>query len=296
MTSLSLRRAVATLAVGALALTAIPAANAASAAPQQTPPGPRTATAISAALAKNNTVPGTAWMTRPDGKVVVSYDSTVIGTKYKSLTQITQQFGDQVVMEKLPGKLTKYVNGGGGIYGGDWTCSAGFNVQRNGKYYLLTAGHCGKDAATWYSDEAHRNLVGTVYRPSFPGNDYAVITYRAGLKPGGSVSLYNGSSQDIVRAANPGLGQTVYRSGITSGLHGGKVTGLNATVIYDEGAVGNLIRTNVCAEPGDSGGPLFYRTYAYGLTSGGTGDCSSGGVTYFQPVIEAMNAYGVNVY
>ncbi|MFI5714138.1 S1 family peptidase [Kribbella sp. NPDC051620] len=296
MTSLSLRRAVATLVTGALALTAVPAANAVSTAPQQTPPGPRTAAAISAALTKDAAVPGTAWMTRPDGKVVVSYDSTVIGGKYQSLTKVTQRFGDQVVMEKLPGKLRKYVNGGGGIYGGDWTCSAGFNVQRNGKYYLLTAGHCGKDAATWYSDEAQRNLVGTVYRPSFPGNDYAVITYRAGLKPGGSVSLYNGHSQDIVRAANPGLGQTVYRSGVTSGLHGGKVTGLNATVIYDEGAVGNLIRTNVCAEPGDSGGPLFYRTYAYGLTSGGTGDCSSGGVTYFQPVIEAMNAYGVTIY
>ncbi len=47
---------------------------------------------------------------------------------------------------------------------------------------------------------------------------------------------------------------------------------------------------------GDSGGPLFHRHWAFGLTSGGSGDCDSGGVTYFQPVVEALNAYGVSVY
>ena len=32
------------------------------------------------------------------------------------------------------------------------------------------------------------------------------------------------------------------------------------------------------------------------LTSGGSGNCSSGGVTYFQPVTEALSVYGVSVY
>ena len=95
---------------------------------------------------------------------------------------------------------------------------------------------------------------------------------------------------------NPGIGQYVYRSGSTSGLHSGRVTGLNATVNYGDGRVAGLIRTSVCAEPGDSGGPLFYRQWAFGLTSGGSGDCTSGGVTYFQPVVEALNAYGVSIY
>ena len=94
----------------------------------------------------------------------------------------------------------------------------------------------------------------------------------------------------------PGLNHLVYRAGATSGLHSGRVTGLNAVVNYGDGRVAGLIRTNVCAEPGDSGGPLFYRQWAFGLTSGGSGDCKSGGVTYFQPVVEALNAYGVSVY
>jgi streptogrisin B len=72
---------------------------------------------------------------------------------------------------------------------------------------------------------------------------------------------------------------------------------LNQTVNCGGGdIVSGLIRTSVCAEPGDSGGPLCAGTVAYGLTSGGSGNCSSGGTTFFQPVVEALNAYGVNVY
>ena len=65
---------------------------------------------------------------------------------------------------------------------------------------------------------------------------------------------------------------------------------------YAEGRVTGLIRTTVCAEPGDSGGSLFSGTTAYGLTSGGSGNCRTGGVTYFQPVTEALSVYGVSVY
>jgi streptogrisin C len=31
------------------------------------------------------------------------------------------------------------------------------------------------------------------------------------------------------------------------------------------------------------------------MTSGGSGDCTSGGTTYFQPVNEALSAYGVSL-
>ena len=63
-----------------------------------------------------------------------------------------------------------------------------------------------------------------------------------------------------------------------------------------DGIVYGLIQTNVCAEPGDSGGSLFAGTTALGLTSGGSGNCSSGGTTFFQPVMEALSAYGVSVF
>jgi streptogrisin B len=37
-------------------------------------------------------------------------------------------------------------------------------------------------------------------------------------------------------------------------------------------------------------------TKALGLTSGGSGDCTSGGTTFFQPVREAAQAYNVTIY
>jgi hypothetical protein len=40
---------------------------------------------------------------------------------------------------------------------------------------------------------------------------------------------------------------------------------------------------------------LFDGSTAVGLTSGGSGDCSSGGQTSFRPVTEALAAYGVSI-
>lgn len=68
------------------------------------------------------------------------------------------------------------------------------------------------------------------------------------------------------------------------------MTALNATVNYPEGTVTGLIETNVCAEPGDSGGPMFSEGVALGVTSGGSGDCNAGGTTFFQPVTKALAA------
>jgi streptogrisin B len=52
----------------------------------------------------------------------------------------------------------------------------------------------------------------------------------------------------------------------------------------------------VCAEPGDSGGALYSGSTALGLTSGGSGNCSTGGTTFFQPVTEALSVYGATIY
>jgi streptogrisin C len=59
-------------------------------------------------------------------------------------------------------------------------------------------------------------------------------------------------------------------------------------VNYAEGAVTGLTRTDVCAEGGDSGGPWLTGDQAQGVTSGGFGDCTSGGETFFQPVNEIL--------
>lgn len=286
-------RITAILAIAGLIAGASLTASQASAAQPQAQPA-----AITAALADEAGIPGTAWSAGPDGRVIVSYDSTVTGAKFAALTAVTKRFADRVTLEKLPGVLSKRISGGSAIYGGQYRCSLGFNVRAGTTYYFLTAGHCGNIASTWYANSAKTQILGNVAGSSFPGNDYAIVQYSSsftGTHPG-NVNLYNGSTQDITSAANAYVGEPVRRSGSTTGVRSGSVTGLNWTVNYAEGSVSGLIRTNVCAEGGDSGGALFDGTRALGLTSGGSGNCSSGGTTFFQPVIEVLNRYGVNVY
>ncbi|HBF80405.1 MAG TPA: serine protease, partial [Streptomyces sp.] len=102
--------------------------------------------------------------------------------------------------------------------------------------------------STWYTNSAGTASLGSRAGSSFPGNDYGLIRHSNSANADGRVYLYNGSYQDITSAANPTVGQAVKRSGSTTGVHSGTVTGLNATVNYGGGdIVSGLIQTNVCA-------------------------------------------------
>jgi hypothetical protein len=56
-----------------------------------------------------------------------------------------------------------------------------------------------------------------------------------------------------------------------------------------------MIRTDVCSEGGDSGGPLFSGDVALGLLSSRWGECDHGRETWFQPVKEALNTFNVTL-
>ncbi|MFI1470216.1 S1 family peptidase [Streptomyces wuyuanensis] len=264
-------------------------------------PAPR---ATAAALAQvgdavlNADVPGTAWYTdAKSGKLVVTADSTVSAAELAEIKEAAGSRASALEIKRTPGTFNKLIAGGQAIYAGGGRCSLGFNVRSGSTYYALTAGHCTNIGSTWYTNSAQTTLLGTRTGSSFPGNDYGIIRHSNASAADGRVYLYNGSYRDITGAGNASVGQSVQRSGSTTGLHGGSVTGLNATVNYGGGdIVYGLIQTNVCAEPGDSGGPLFSGSTALGLTSGGSGNCSSGGTTFFQPVTEALSAYGVSVF
>ncbi|MFE6460545.1 S1 family peptidase [Streptomyces cinereoruber] len=230
------------------------------------------------------------------GKIVVSVDSTVSEGEIAALAKAAGANAKNLKIERTNGRITKLIAGGQAIYGGG-RCSLGFNVRSGSTYYALTAGHCTNNGSTWYTNSSQTTALGSRAGTSFPNNDYGIIRHSNASAADGRVYLYNGSYRDITGAGNAYVGQSVQRSGSTTGLRSGTVTGLNATVNYGGGdIVYGLIQTNVCAEPGDSGGALFSGTTALGLTSGGSGNCSSGGTTFFQPVTEALSAYGVSVF
>jgi streptogrisin D len=220
---------------------------------------------------------------------VVTADSTVTGAALARVRAIVAGLGSVARFEQIAGRLSTSISGGDAIYTSSARCSLGFNVRSGSTYYFLTAGHCTNIGATWTTGST---VLGSRAGSSFPGNDYGIVRYtNTTITKRGMVG-----SQDITSAGTPAVGATVYRRGSTTGIRSGRVTALNATVNYAEGRVSGLIRTTVCAEPGDSGGPLYSGTTALGLTSGGSGNCSTGGTTYFQPVTEPLSVYGVSVY
>ncbi|GAA4084744.1 S1 family peptidase [Streptomyces shaanxiensis] len=244
-------------------------------------------------------VAGTAWsVDGTSGRVLLVADSTVSGAAIDAIRRGAGANVGALRVERLRGKLTAYLSGGDAVYGsgpaGQYRCSLGFNTQDGaGNYFFLTAGHCTNGITDWYSDRFVTH-IGTTAGSSFPGNDYGIVRYDSGQPvPPGTVG-----SQDITSAGEAQLNQQVCRRGSTTGTRCGRVTGLNWTVRYPQGTVTGLIRTNICANPGDSGGPLYAGSQGLGLTSGGSGSCSFPffATTFYQPVTEALNAYGVHVY
>ncbi|MET7641613.1 S1 family peptidase [Streptomyces sp. NPDC005438] len=240
-------------------------------------------------------VAGTAWyVDSSDHRVVVTADSTVSAGELAKIRKAAGAQAGALKIERTAGQFTRLISGGDAIYTGGSRCSLGFNVEDSGgAAFFLTAGHCTEAGSTWYADANNSTVLGNTAGSSFPGNDYGIVRYtNSSISKPGTVG-----SVDITRAADPTVGQSVTRRGSTTGIHSGQVTALNATVNYGGGdIVYGLIQTTVCAEPGDSGGPLYSGSTAHGLTSGGSGNCSSGGTTFFQPVVEALNAYQVHVY
>ncbi|MER7462455.1 S1 family peptidase [Streptomyces sp. NPDC097981] len=239
-------------------------------------------------------VAGTAWhIDREANRLVLTVDSTVSAAEFSRIWEAAGTDAGALQIEHTPGKLTTLISGGDAIYANNWRCSLGFNVRSGATFYFLTAGHCTNGAGTWYSNAQHTAVLGPTAGSSFPVNDYGLVRYSNLLV----VNPGTVGSQDITSAADPLVGQSACRRGSTTGIRCGSVTGLNATVNYGGGnIVYGMIRTNICAEPGDSGGSLYSGSTALGLTSGGSGNCTTGGVTYYQPVVEALNAYGVSVY
>ncbi|MFC5220338.1 S1 family peptidase [Streptomyces coerulescens] len=256
-------------------------------------PAPSSVSGLPSTLA-SLAVEGTAWaMDEPGGKLRVLADSTVTDTELARLRRVTDRFAGAVTVERLNGRLRTLLSGGDGVYAGGRRCTAGVNVQSGSTYYFVTAGHCTTDLPTWYTGATMDTAVGPTTGSSFPGNDFGVVRYTNPAVPHpGTIGTV-----DVTGTASAYVGQRVCTRGATTGVRCGVVTALNASVNYGGGdIVHGLIQTNICAEPGDSGGPLYAGDKVIGILSGGSGNCATGGTTYYQPIGEALSTYGLSVY
>ncbi|MDG4785721.1 alpha-lytic protease prodomain-containing protein [Micromonospora sp. WMMD1102] len=161
-------------------------------------------------------------------------------------------------------------------------CSIGFSVVGG----FVTAGHCGAEGATTSSPDGVAQ--GVVSASSFPGDDWGVVQTNDDWVPQPVVNDFDGGTIAVAGGQEAPVGSSICRFGSTTGARCGVVEALNATVVYPEGTVTGLTRTDVCAEPGDSGGSWMSGDQAQGVTSGGSGDCTVGGTTFFQPLTEIL--------
>lgn len=191
----------------------------------------------------------------------------------------------------------EYVSGGG-------LCSIGFPVIVRGSSAkgFVTAGHCGGRGTNVRIGSSN---IGSVQRANYPGDDMAWASQRSSDGQLPFVTRYNGGNvRDVrVRGSRVGaIGASVCRSGRTTGYRCGNIQSRNSTVNYGQGPVRGLTQSTACAGRGDSGGSWITPAgQAQGVTSGGrltngNDNCSAGTpVTWFQPVREILNRYGLRL-
>jgi streptogrisin C len=162
-------------------------------------------------------------------------------------------------------------------------CSIGFAVEGG----FVTAGHCGAVGTPTFDKD--QNPSGEVSASVFPGDaDFGVVKTNADVTLQPFVDDFNGNALPVNGSTESPVGAAICRSGSTTGTHCGTILAKNQTVNYPEGTVTGLTQTDVCAEGGDSGGSWLSGDQAQGVTSGGSGDCTVGGETFFQPVNEIL--------
>jgi streptogrisin C len=162
-------------------------------------------------------------------------------------------------------------------------CSIGFAVDGG----FVTAGHCGAVGTPTF--DQNQAPTGEVSASVFPGDaDFGVVKTNADVTLQPFVDDFNGNALPVNGSTESPVGAAICRSGSTTGTHCGTILAKNQTVNYPEGTVTGLTQTDVCAEGGDSGGSWLSGDQAQGVTSGGSGDCTVGGETFFQPVNEIL--------
>lgn len=249
----------------------------------------------------------------------ITNDRVVITVTTKNanseLVKKAKKFGDAVELkEGKRNQIQASASGGDKVSmesGG--YCSAGFPATtRDGQKAMVWAGHCVERQQNFYTQEGHFATHGDTEFHSYdglPDRDLGYVILSPGSELSTDVNTYGSglAISDSSRGAwQAPVGTDICRTGATSGVTCGQVTAYNTTVDYTDDAgqlvasVSGLGASTVCTASGDSGGAYTSGGYAVGMTSGGPSLQRCGfnggyidGQSYFQPVTDALNYYGL---
>lgn len=245
-----------------------------------------------------------------DNAVVVTTTSGADGRQTRAFLRKARSYGDRVEVERTAADAVPaaYLYGGQQVnMSNGYVCSNGFNARTSsGASILLTAGHCAEGYPTFSRNGVR---IGATRGYSFPVNDYASVNIDdpSYWNPQAAVDMYNGYARVVRGYSSAPVGSSLCKSGRTTGWTCGSIQAYNQTVNYGGGdIVYDLVRHSACVEQGDSGGSNMTGNYAQGLSSGGQlyqvgnrlvcGEkVGQPNVSYYQPVGEALSAYGATL-
>ncbi|WP_424212067.1 carbohydrate-binding protein [Streptomyces sp. BI20] len=226
-------------------------------------------------------------------RIVVEETAPGAAAKLLAATGTDTALVTVVRTERAPRPLYDLRGGDAYYMNGSGRCSVGFPITKGTTQGFATAGHCGRAGTS--TSGFNQVAQGSFQASIFPGNDMAWVAANSQWTATPYVKGSGGANTQVTGSVLQAVGASVCRSGSTTGWHCGTIQQHNTSVTYPEGTISGVTRTTVCAEPGDSGGSYISGTQAQGVTSGGSGNCSSGGTTFFQPLNPILSTYGLTL-
>ncbi|WP_210587028.1 alpha-lytic protease prodomain-containing protein [Streptomyces sp. GESEQ-35] len=225
----------------------------------------------------------------PANRVVVQATKQSAATAFIKAAGV-KDVGVRVSAER-PRVLDDVVGGEAYYIDSSARCSIGFSITKEQQQGFASAGHCGNagDTTTGFNMADQ----GSFQASTFPGKDMSWVKVNSDWTATPDVKGEGGQKVQITGSVQALVGASICRSGSTTGWHCGTIEQHNTSVSYSQGTVDGVTQTTVCAEPGDSGGSYVSGAQAQGVTSGGSGDCTSGGTTYYQPINPILSDFGL---
>ncbi|NUT29184.1 MAG: S1 family peptidase [Streptomyces sp.] len=227
----------------------------------------------------------------PENKVVVQATKRSAATAFIKAAAVEDKGVGIVVSEVRPRLFDDVVGGDAYYIESSARCSVGFSVTKDQQQGFASAGHCGQRGDT----TAGFNMAdqGEFQASTFPSKDMSWVAVNSNWTATPDVKGEGGQRTQVTGSVQALVGASICRSGSTTGWHCGTIQQHDTSVTYSQGTVDGVTQTTVCAEPGDSGGPYLSGSQAQGVTSGGSGNCTSGGTTFYQPVNPILSDFGL---
>jgi hypothetical protein len=163
-------------------------------------------------------------------------------------------------------------------------CSSGFNGTLNGRVVNITAGHCDPNIPAAGTSNAPGTFellpgehlgaqLGTFQKSVLGAQDYSIVAINDQSRDrfaNNLVRVPGAAPVPITGIAAPVVGMPVCKSGSRTGFSCGVVNAVDETVQVGDHNLTEAFSANICALPGDSGGPVVTGTQALGISSAST--------------------------